>query len=93
MATVDFDAVAAELVLDWCPNAPATVRNAAAALVASTLKTELQSRSSVNVDLRAGGGGSTFRDPLRAGILRRSGAAGILTPWRRPSVRTVEVDE
>ena len=92
MATVDYDAVGAEMALDWCPHAPASIRNAAAALVASTLKTELQARSSVNVDLRAGGGGSTHRDPMRAGLMRRSGAAGLLAPWRRPSVRKVEED-
>ena len=89
MATIDYDAVGAEMALDWCPNAPASMRNVAAALVVSTLKTELQARSSVNVDLRAGGGGSTFRDPMRAGLMRRSGAAGVLQPWRRPTVRKV----
>ena len=30
-----------------------------------------------------------FRDPLRADVVRRSGAAGILAPWRRPRARVM----
>ena len=46
MATVDYDAVGAELVTRLVPQRPGNHPDAAAALVASTLKTELQARSS-----------------------------------------------
>lgn len=90
---IDYAAVGTELVTDWCPNAPSTIRTAAAELVADTLKADQQVRSSTFVDLREGGGGATLRDPMRASVMRRSGAAGILAPWRRPSVRVVKEDE
>lgn len=84
-----------ELVDDWCPSAPATVREAAAAMVAATLKAEGGAlggypAGAINVDLRDGGQGSTLRDPMRANLMMRSGAAGLLASWRVPRARVIE---
>ena len=84
-----------ELVDDWCPSAPATVREAAAALVAATLKAEGGALGGypsgvVAVDTRDGGQGVTSRDPMRASVMLRSGAAGLLASWRVPRARVIE---
>ena len=83
---VDIAGVAAERVRQYCPGAPANVQAVAAAMVEPVL--------------RAGGGDTqqsqldgemiTSRDAMRADVVRRSGAAGILAPWRRPRARPIE---
>ena len=80
---------AAELVRQYAPEAPADVRATAAALVEVVLEYDANGAGAAHADLREGGSGASYRDPMRADIVRRSGAAGILAPWRRPRARPI----
>ena len=86
MPVVDAAGVAAELVRQYCPGAPANVQEAAAAMVEPLIRqggTDLQ-QSQLDGEM------ATFRDAMRADVVRRSGAAGILAAWRRPRARPIE---
>lgn len=80
--------VAAELVRQYCPAAPADVQEIAAQMVLEVLKAG--SRGAVTVMSGLDGEQITRRDPMRADAVRRSGAASILAPWRRPRARPIE---
>lgn len=92
------------LVERYAPSAPAAVKRTAAALVRAVLPADSTTYGAADragtpqippdvSQVQESGQGSSFRDPLRGSALRRSGAAGILAPWRTVRARKVEADD
>ena len=79
---VDHAALAEDLCRRYAPGAPDTAIAAAASMVEQVLKAG--SRGAVTLQSGLDGEQLTSRDPGRAEIVRRSGAASVLASWRRP---------
>ena len=82
LTRVQAEAAAGELVDRYCPNPdlPGDVRTAAVSLAADVLAATANDVSMT----RFGSQSIMKRDPMRGGVLRRSGAAGLLAGWRIP---------
>ena len=86
------------LVERYAPGAPAAVKRSAAAMVRGALPTGADRAGSPSppIDVsqtQDAGQAVSFRDTMRASAIMRSGAAGILAPWRQPRARKVSDDD
>ncbi|MXY17104.1 MAG: hypothetical protein F4Y57_08960 [Acidobacteria bacterium] len=88
--TTDAERLAAgrALVDRFAPGAPESIKTTAAKLVARSMVLGPEV-SIAHADQRIDFGGTGDR----ANLLRRSGAAGILAPWRRPRSRPIKGDD
>lgn len=87
------------LVEQYAPAAPAAVKRTAAAMVRSALPADAASGDRAGApkpvdvsQIQDSGQGVSYRDPARANAIKRSGAAGVLAPYRRLRARKVTDD-
>jgi len=78
---------ASEVVNRYAPTAPASVKAQATTMLAESMRIGPETQISQ-------GGQSVSFGPTgdRANLIHRSGASGILAPWRRPRARAVKDD-
>lgn len=84
---VDLLAVATEMVEGFAGSAPESVQNEAVFRLASWL--HLRSAGAPS-SIRAGGLTLNWRQTPGVNAMRLSGAAGLLSTWRKPSVRVIK---